>query len=431
MNDERPIEKLLRRYAKKRRDDCGPAPDLHPATRRLLQSEVKRQFPKPASKEKSGFDEFVAAFARRWIYAVGVIVVLAISAVIVSPVMSKKKSPSQLALNEPREEAAAMPVAPPAGSAVTSDRSVTLGNVGTEVVTSEDSFAEKKRSTDARRDSLALNSTRMDRGYSGGGNLGSPAIAPAAPAPTSLVAGLDAASATAKREAGQVVLTDSVAVQAPNSAQIASGDLAYNISKSSVAETLARDKPRLARGGGAQEKDSQSFYRQSFSNEQPVGTKAKLVSAKPGGITPVLVNFQIEQSGNQLRVIDADGSTYHGEVLATQTEQQKQIAAYKNDGKAATTLGAMNQNQQPDGYQFRVEGTNRTLNQQVVFAWNCVPFTNAMNLSNTSFAASEIKKIDAGTMPQQFPGIQNAYINGRAQIASEKEIEINAWPVAP
>ena len=104
MNDERPIEKLLRRYAKKRRDESGRAGELHPATRRLLQSEVTRQFPKPAVKEKSGFDEFVAAFARRWIFAVGVIVVLAISAVIVSPVMSKKKTATQLALNEPREE---------------------------------------------------------------------------------------------------------------------------------------------------------------------------------------------------------------------------------------------------------------------------------------------------------------------------------------
>src|SRR5258708_7976420 len=50
MDNERPIEKLLRRYAKKRRDDpAATGLELHPATRRLLQGEVSRQFPKPAA----------------------------------------------------------------------------------------------------------------------------------------------------------------------------------------------------------------------------------------------------------------------------------------------------------------------------------------------------------------------------------------------
>src|SRR5437667_2602275 len=45
MDNERPIEKLLRRYAKKRRDDpAARGVELHPATRRLLQGEVSRQF---------------------------------------------------------------------------------------------------------------------------------------------------------------------------------------------------------------------------------------------------------------------------------------------------------------------------------------------------------------------------------------------------
>ena len=43
MNDERPIEKLLRRYAKQRRADAGAPVELHPATRRLLHGEIGRQ----------------------------------------------------------------------------------------------------------------------------------------------------------------------------------------------------------------------------------------------------------------------------------------------------------------------------------------------------------------------------------------------------
>ena len=49
MNDERPIEKLLRRAAQKRSDEAGAPPELHPANRRLLQAEVARQFPPTAA----------------------------------------------------------------------------------------------------------------------------------------------------------------------------------------------------------------------------------------------------------------------------------------------------------------------------------------------------------------------------------------------
>ena len=47
---ERPIEKLLRAAAQKRRDEVGAPFELHPATRRLLQGEVARRFAKPQSE---------------------------------------------------------------------------------------------------------------------------------------------------------------------------------------------------------------------------------------------------------------------------------------------------------------------------------------------------------------------------------------------
>src|SRR4051812_16601691 len=46
---ERPIESLLRRYARKRRERAGEPWTVHPVTRRLLQQEVGRQFPKKRS----------------------------------------------------------------------------------------------------------------------------------------------------------------------------------------------------------------------------------------------------------------------------------------------------------------------------------------------------------------------------------------------
>ena len=73
MNDERPIEKLLRRAAKLRSDEAGPLPPkLHPANRRQLQDEVARQFPKPAAPQPSALCGILTGLKQRWLYGVGV-----------------------------------------------------------------------------------------------------------------------------------------------------------------------------------------------------------------------------------------------------------------------------------------------------------------------------------------------------------------------
>src|SRR5512145_2991977 len=101
MNDERPIEKLLRRYAQKRRDEGGAPSPLHPATRRLLQGEVARQYPKSAANEKpASATGFFALLVRRWTYAVGIFVVLGISAAVLLPSLSKSKSQPMFAKKE-------------------------------------------------------------------------------------------------------------------------------------------------------------------------------------------------------------------------------------------------------------------------------------------------------------------------------------------
>lgn len=430
MNEERPIEKLLRRYAKKRRDEAGPVRDLHPATRRILQSEVARQFPKPASKERSAFEEFWAAFSRRWIYAVSVLVVLMVVAAVMLPALSKSKSKTQLAQREIESPAEAMIAAAPAAIEAT-PASVAVDELAFAFETNSVASVAPVALADNSRDELARSRFGADRDFrSGGGNIAvvtdSATIKPSAP-PT--FENLGTASAGAKREKWSGLYLGDVS-QAQNST-VANTDLTVNTTKGSVANSLNLDKGWLARGGGLQEKDAEISYRQNFANDQVLAKKVMAVSGETKAITPVLANFQIEQSGNKLRVIDGDGSTYRGEVAPELAYGLAQNAAYKSDGKQklAGEQRADQQQQAVGAYQFRVEGTNRTLNQQVVFYWNCVPITNAPSFSNSSLAASELKKFDAAKMPQQFPGFQNSIITGRAQIASEKEIEINARPV--
>ena len=434
MNEERPIEKLLRRYAKKRRDEAGPAPELHPATRRMLQSEVERQFPKPASKKRSAFDEFVAGFARRWIYAVGVFVVLLVAVAVMLPTLSKSKGKNHLAQSDSLNRSDAMITLKSTASAPM-PTSVAMDELAFAVVTNGVSSFAAGSLADNRNQDSARRRLGAEKEFSGGGNIRPTGDAESFALSVQPVTGIAGGNpAEAKREAGTVLFSyDLGAVGNVNSVTTSATDLSIVKSKGSVADALIHDKAWLARGGGVQEKDTQNYSRQNFSNDQPaVAKKVMVVSGGAKQITPVLANFQIEQSGNKLRVIDGDGSTYLGEVGPEQSYGLAQNAAFKNDGKAslAGELRAEQQKQMDGEYQFRVAGTNRTLNQQVVFTWNCVPITNALAFSNNSFAASEIKKFDAAKMPQQFPGLQNSYINGRAQIASEKEIEINARPVS-
>ncbi len=433
MNEERPIEKLLRRYAKKRRDEAGPARELHPATRRMLQSEVERQFPKPASKERSAFEEFMAAFSRRWIYAVSVLVVLMVVAAVMLPSLSKSKGKTNLALNKSVTHTEEM-VPSKSAASVAAPASVATDELAFAYATNSAASATPGRLTDNHRNDAAKLHLGAEREFrSGGGNFVVVTDSGATHSVAPVIESTTASSAPAKREVGKVLIAEKFGAKgSANLAATASPDLSIIKSKGSVADAMIHEKTRLARGGGAREKDADRYYRQSFSNDQPSAAKAMIASALAKKITPVLANFQIEQSGNKLRVIDGDGSMYLGEVTPDQAYGLTQNGAFKNDAKEQLTgeLRVEQQKQTSTAYQFRVEGTNRTLNQHVVFTWNCVPITNALAFSNSSLAASKPKKFDATKMPQQFPGFQNSTINGRAQIASEKEFEINARPIS-
>jgi hypothetical protein len=190
----------------------------------------------------------------------------------------------------------------------------------------------------------------------------------------------------------------------------------------------AQSFARVARGGGL-ERDKEQVLSQSFAN---LASKARTEKAlKTAPAPPVLLNFQIEQAGNQVRVIDGDGSTYLGEIDALSVtlggETKKGAEALKTDGKLSLALPA--QNSVVNNF-YRVSGTNRTLNQQVVFTWNFITPTNALAQAQTPTVGGALNyKLNATT--QQIPALfNNSGISGRAQIDA-KEIEINAVPVNP
>jgi hypothetical protein len=149
--------------------------------------------------------------------------------------------------------------------------------------------------------------------------------------------------------------------------------------------------------------------------------------------TAVLDSFKVEQNGNGLRVTDHDGSTYDGDLVVTAAQTAAGTTpdfADKSFGKAAAgqeaTGGKLFQRaaQNAPGqqnYYFNVAGTNRTLNQRVVFIGNFIATTNAVQ---TQMPAQAVQQL------QNFPlFFNNSTIIGRAQVDREPEIDVNAVPV--
>ena len=100
MDNERPIERLLRAFAKKRRDDAGAPLELHPATRRMLQGEVARQFPKKAS-DGTTWAQVLAGLWPRLAWVAPVVVVLGIGAWALVHSNEKTRETFELAKNLP------------------------------------------------------------------------------------------------------------------------------------------------------------------------------------------------------------------------------------------------------------------------------------------------------------------------------------------
>lgn len=95
MDNERPIEKLLRRYAKKRREETGAPLDMHPATRRLLQGEVRRRFPQTERRESAG--GFLSQLRPRLAFTLCMLALVAICAFLVFPELEKSEREGKLA----------------------------------------------------------------------------------------------------------------------------------------------------------------------------------------------------------------------------------------------------------------------------------------------------------------------------------------------
>ncbi|HMP83626.1 MAG TPA: hypothetical protein PKA41_13075 [Verrucomicrobiota bacterium] len=368
MDNERPIEKLLRRHAKQRREESGADVELHPATRKLLQGEVARQFPKATENKRPATGAFPALWTRL-AYGVCAVAIVGVIGALVFPALNRAKSTAQFAKADypaqAEAESLSRGIQPPAPA---TQPAAVVFNDG-----KASSRLEESDALPARRDKAVNEPQRkLDE----------------TPKETGLANGVVASAGTI---------------------QLAADD--------TTAQSADNQRPEIAR----------------FSNTGSVQTRAS-----------VLNSFQVEQLGDELRVIDEDGSTYSGNILVAGVRFQSAPpsgAGGGNDGglgkhrdeikktEASKDSTASESRLQSDqNFYFRVAGFNNTLRQNVVFEGNLIPTNQAVQSS------TGVTNLQQG-QNQQFQNLQqfinNSVIIGRAQVEEEKEIEINATPVGP
>lgn len=135
-------------------------------------------------------------------------------------------------------------------------------------------------------------------------------------------------------------------------------------------------------------------------------TKAK----EAGGI---LNTFQVEQNGSEIRVVDADGSTYTGKLQQLTQDKPQNFAAPTSAGRAARDT-AISENQ----LSFRATGYNASLKKSVVFEGNYIPSSPNEQKRNAG---------DRAVTPEQATA---ARIVGTAKIQGEPPVEIDATTTA-
>ncbi len=415
------MDDLLKTYAKKRREDAGAPMEMHPVTRRLLQVEAAKLKPTPLPMSTSWLDA-LKVFWPRVAFAAGILFIGGVMAVTFLQPPGQQAKTVRLAkqdtgattddrnstLNRAGETQVARTTVPakPAGDSAVPERkaestapvrreSRALSELAT-IPEQDMADAEKKLKADDVAQDEPRNNVVMSRA------AGRPAATlPAAPAPAEreprLLGGVAAPKAVDNGvlAGGRPALLPDIATTTTElSARGDSKEVDALESRLKEAESLAvqlADSKAVTDSFGRtalQPQQNVATARRRFANIanlQAVAqqTLGKSATAQP---TTVLANFVIEQSGEQLRVVDGDGSVYEGKVLYPEVpgvagyDAQLNLAADKRVDAAGSAVeqnfkdAHMRQQhnaQSIDGpatsaWNFRVSGTNRTLQQPVI-----------------------------------------------------------------
>jgi len=186
--------------------------------------------------------------------------------------------------------------------------------------------------------------------------------------------------------------------------------------------SAAESKSDRLTGGAASVAQSSSAGSVATTQQlsQQSGVQSFRNNAQATGSANVLNTFQIQQQGNEIRVVDADGSTYTGKIeqSANNSEFDSRIAARREIAKQKKSYAAKaiteNKPTTPQAY-FRATGYNMTLKRNVVFEGN---YEAPQQQQQTAAAPN-----DSGQAEQR---ADRARIVGTVRVYGEAPAEVDA-----
>jgi hypothetical protein len=166
---------------------------------------------------------------------------------------------------------------------------------------------------------------------------------------------------------GQVTKDDIASAKIQSAPAAASAAGADSKAKSDTIAAAAPPvaQPSLAGSLGTRQQFSQQSLVQSFRNNSQVSRAAN-----------VLNTFQVQQEGSEIRVLDADGSTYTGKIeqSAKSAELDSRITARHGAAKQTQSYAAKaareNETVTPPQSYFRATGYNVSLKKTLLFEGN-------------------------------------------------------------
>ena len=184
-------------------------------------------------------------------------------------------------------------------------------------------------------------------------------------------------------------------------------------------DTMAAAAPPVAQPSsagslGTKQQFSQQSAVQSFRNNAQASRSAN-----------VLNTFQVQQDGSEIRVLDADGSTYTGKIeqLAKSAELDSRITSRRDAAKQTRSYAAKaareSESAAPQSY-FRATGFNVSLKKTLVFEGN--------------YAAPPAQQPSTATSNDRERAEQNrdrARIVGTVRVNGEAPVEVDAVSETP
>jgi hypothetical protein len=478
MEPERKIEKLLRAYAKKRRDQAGDPLKLHPATRRLLQSEAARSAPRPDQEAASL--TLWELFWQKWAFLLGFALTVFFCASLFLPALSvsKRKAQAVMTKNNLLEIGTAARMfaqdnqqrLPASLDELTNELQLDLAN--TILIDPQNGrrfvyVGGGKRLDELQSNSILAYSPADKEGrtvlfadgrvevinheqFSVLTNGGLSQLVAANDLSRSQIAGTSAAgkdeitiagaalpvarelNAEDKKRASKNDGLEMAATNAPELAanQAASTAIDQSVPTHGLADIQTADHANSVQFTSAGSQNSTFGMQNSFKN-----------TAAPAQTALVLANFQVQQNGSTIRVVDSDGSVYDGSLRTENSVTQNAPAPAAPPQPANGAVGQVEQKKIPAGqnkaqaaqnYFFRVVGTNRTLKQAVVFDGNLLLNASASVKSqqspngNGSFGGGLVQPVPTNQLPWS-----SSRIAGTAVVSDTNNIEINAVPQSP